>query len=65
MGKASTRAQNKYIAKAYDRLNLILPKGRKAEIQSHATIQNESLNGFVNRAINEAMERDKNKADND
>ena len=65
MGKASTRAQNKYIAKAYDRVNLMLPKGRKAEIQAHATTQNESLNGFVNRAVNEAMERDKNKAAND
>lgn len=34
MGKASTRAQNKYIAKAYDRINLIVIKGKKGEIRA-------------------------------
>ena len=58
MGKASTRAQNKYIAKAYDRINLTVPKGKKDTIQAHAEAQGESVNGFINRAISEAMERD-------
>ena len=58
MGKASTKAQNKYILKAYDRINLTVPKGRKAEIKAHADARGESVNGFVNRAIDEAMERD-------
>lgn len=58
MGKASTRAQNKYIAKAYDRINLTVPKGRKDTIQAHAEARSESVNGFINRAILEAMERD-------
>lgn len=58
MGKASTRAQNKYIAKAYDRINLTVPKGRKDTIQAHAEAHSESVNGFINRAILEAMERD-------
>lgn len=58
MGKASTRATNKYIAKAYDRVNLTLPRGRKEEIQAHATARAESVNGFISRAISEAMERD-------
>lgn len=58
MGKASTRAQNKYIAKAYDRINLTVPKGRKDIIQAHAEAHSESVNGFINRAISEAMERD-------
>ena len=31
MGKASTKAQNKYIAKAYDRVNLTMPKGKKED----------------------------------
>lgn len=61
MGKASTRAQNKYIAKAYDRINLTVPKGQKDIIQAHAQARNESVNGFINRAIDEAMERDKEK----
>ena len=58
MGKASTRAQNKYIAKAYDRINLTVPKGKKEAITAHAEKQGESVNGFINRAITEAMERE-------
>ena len=58
MGKASTKAQNKYIAKAYDRINLTVPKGEKDTIQEHAENRGESVNGFINRAIAETMERD-------
>ena len=39
MGKAQTRAQNKYIAKAYDRVNLVLKKDTsptKDEVQAAA-----------------------------
>ena len=42
----------------YDNVNLVLPKGKKPLMQEHAKKQNESLNGFVNRAIDETMERD-------
>ena len=59
MGKASTKAQNKYIAKAYDRVNLTMPKGKKDAVQEHAEARGESVNGFINRAIDEAMEREK------
>lgn len=59
MGKASTKAQNKYIAKAYDRVNLVLPKGQKDIIKAHAESQGESVNGFISRAIENQMERDK------
>ena len=58
MGKASTKAQNKYISKAYDRINLTMPKGKKDAVQIHAAKHGESVNSFINRAINEAMERD-------
>jgi len=59
IGTARTRAQNKYISKAYDRVNLTMPKGRKAEIQTHAEALGTSINGYINQAIDEAMERDK------
>lgn len=58
MGKPSTRAQNKYISKAYDRINLTVQKGRKEEIKAHAEQRGESVNGFINRAIDEAIERE-------
>ena len=56
--KAQQKATNRYIAKAYDRINLTVPKGRKDAIQAHAEAHSESVNGFINRAILEAMERD-------
>lgn len=59
MGKAQTRATNKYIGKAYDRINLTVPKGKKDLIQSFAESKGESTNAFINRAINETMEREK------
>lgn len=58
-GKASTRAKNKYRDKTYDRVEITLPKGRKAELQAHAQARGESLNGFIGRAIDETVERDK------
>lgn len=58
MGKSSTRAQNKYIQKTYDRINLTVKKGRKDVIRAHADSRGESLTEFINRAINEAIERD-------
>ena len=47
MGTARTKANNKWNAKAYDRINLTMPKGRKAEIQAHAETKGESVNGEI------------------
>ena len=58
MGKASTKAQNKYIAKAYDRINLTMPKGKKEIVQAHAESKGESVNAFINRAIDDALKQD-------
>jgi len=57
--KAQQKATNKWIAKTYDRINLTVPKGKQADIKAHAEQKGESVNGFINRAIDEAMERDK------
>ena len=59
MGKASTKAQNKYINKAYDRINLVVPKGKKEAIKEYADSLGESVNGFINRAIDETIKREK------
>ena len=56
--KAHIKATNKWMAKAYDRVNLTLPKGQKEVVQAHATARSESVNGFIGRAIAEAMARD-------
>ena len=57
-GNSQTRAKNKYNAKTYDRIALQVKKGRRDIIRAHAEAHGESLNGFVNRAIDETMERD-------
>ncbi len=59
VSEAKKRANAKYTLKAYDRIELKVAKGRKADLQEHAANQGESLNGFVNRAIDEAVDRDK------
>ena len=57
-GRTSTAAKARYNAKAYDRISLTVPKGQRDTIQAHAQARGESVNGFIKRAIREAMERD-------
>lgn len=57
-GKASSASKNAWNARNYDRVNLTLPKGKKDTVSAHAKSQGESVNGFINRAIDETMERD-------
>ena len=52
-----TAAQNKYISKAYDRINLLVPKGDKEQIRSAADVQGESVNGYINRLIKQDISR--------
>ena len=56
--KAQQKAVNKYMKNNYDRVNLTLPKGQKDVVSAHAKKQDESLNGFINRAITETIVRD-------
>lgn len=56
--KAQQKAVAKYMKNNYDELKVRLPKGEKARIQTHADARDESLNGFVGRAIAETMVRD-------
>ncbi len=57
MGKTSAAVKNKYAAKAYDRIQLVVKKGKKAEIKAYAEEQGYSLNSFINEAIDEKMKK--------
>lgn len=59
ISEARQRANAKYNKKAYDRLEMKVSKGRKAEILSHAEEQGESLNKFLNRAVENQIVHDK------
>ena len=56
--EAQKRASRKYKEKAYDRLEISVPKGRKDEIKAFAEREGESLNGYVVRAVDWRMEYD-------
>lgn len=57
-GRTSAASINKYINKAYDRINLTVPKGEKEIIRAHAAAHGEEVNTFIRRAIIETMQRD-------
>ena len=54
-GKTSNESKRKYNEKSYDRIQLVVKKGKKEEIKSFAESKGYSLNGFVNEAIDEKM----------
>ena len=58
VSKAQQKAVTKYVKNKYDRFGLTMPKGKLDTIKAHAEARGESVNGFINRAIEETMQRD-------
>lgn len=56
---AKKEGNRRWDAANLDRVSVAMPKGKKEIIKTHAEARGESVNGFINRAIDEAMERDK------
>ena len=56
--EAQKRAHRKYMEKFVEVKVRMTPERRSA-VQAHAEAQGESTTGFINRAIDETMERDK------
>ena len=57
--EAQKRAQKNYMEK-FLRVEIRIQPEKGEKIKSHAQARGESLNGFINRAIDETMERDNN-----
>lgn len=55
---AQKKSARKWDAAHLDRISVVLPKGEKESVKLHAEARGESVNGFINRAISETMERD-------
>ena len=53
--KAQQKAVSKYMKKNYDVFQIRMPKGKKDKIKEFAESKDESLNGFINRIIDEAI----------
>lgn len=60
VSKAQQKAVAKYMKANYDECKIRMPKGKKDKLKKHIAFTDESLNGFLNRAIDETMQRDKN-----
>jgi len=50
---------NSFISRSYDRINLTVQKGEKDAIRSYAASRGESVNAFINRAIQNQMLSDR------
>lgn len=56
--EALDKAIKKYEQEKVDRVIFRVPKGVKEQIQRHAEGRGESLSAFLNRAVQETIERD-------
>jgi len=48
-----------YMKANYDDIKVRTPKGKREQIKEHAQSAGESMNAFINRAIEETILRDK------
>lgn len=55
MGKTSAEAKNRWSRKAYDALRIVVPKGRKADIEAYAAANGKSVNGLINEYLRNAL----------
>ena len=54
-GKKATQYKNEYNKNAYDNLRIVVPKGRKKDIEAYAREKGVSVNGLVNDLLRECM----------
>ena len=57
MGKTSTASKNKYNAKTYDQLRVVVKKGEREVIKARAEELGLSLNAYINKLIHEDLEK--------
>ena len=57
MGKPQTAAKNKWNAKTYDQLRVNVKKGERDKIKAHAESLGLSLNAYINKLIEEDMNK--------
>ena len=58
---AQRKARDKWLTEKVEDVKFRVPKGKKAKIQAHATAQGESVNAFLNRAVDETIANDARK----
>ena len=61
--EAIQKAKDKYLKEKVDTILVRVPKGKKAIIQDYAAAHSESVNGMINRLIDEELSSDSAKCD--
>ena len=56
--KAGQKAVNKYMRENYDRVNIMVPKGRREVWKEFAAKHGLSMNALVNQSVEEKIESD-------
>lgn len=57
------KARDKWLREKVEEIKFRVPMGRKKLIQEHAKARGESVNAFINRAVEEIILRDNAKTD--
>lgn len=57
ISESRKRANEKYNAKAYDQVKIIVKKGEREKIKAHAESKGMSLNGYINALIDADMQK--------
>lgn len=55
MSRTSSAVKHRYNLKAYDRIEISVPKGRKATIEEYAAAQGESVTALISRLLRAEM----------
>ncbi len=56
--EARKEGNRRWDAANLDQVSIAMPKGKRDKIKAHAESRGESLNFFINRSIDEQIERD-------
>ena len=56
MSKPTSTVKNRWNAKSYDRITIVVPKGRKTDIEAYAQKQGISVNALICEMLRSALE---------
>ena len=58
MSKTSAAVKNRYAAKVYDRLNIVIPRGRLEDLKRYCESTGDTINGLVNELLRDRLGMD-------
>ncbi|MBQ9459780.1 MAG: ABC transporter ATP-binding protein [Oscillospiraceae bacterium] len=58
VSKKQQACVTRYVKQHYDRISVTVPQGKRDLIKDYAAAVGESVNGYINKAVDERMERE-------